>query len=355
MRPANRIKCETTSTGQGDIVLGAAVAGFLAPSSIGLSNGEMQFWLIEEGDAWELGYYAYNTTGPGITRSNTGFLVQSSTGAKLNLGAGTKQVSIALYAQGAAAFTPRDGSNIGNPPRIAATTSLACPNSFVMGIDSVANHQNMTLVGASNTGNAPGGLGGGTALGFGNTVEDRAVAAGYGNTAKQYSYVGGVNNVGSQGGQILLGTGLESVWAGQFSRGSNNNGSPIAQEMDALLYLLTTGATATTLPNHYDGSSELTIAQNRSLGFSLMLQAVRVSDGAAWIRRFEGVISRLTGNVALQGTVLETAISATAGFAPSAALTANTTAQSLRVTVTGMAATNIRWFGRLTGQWLKLA
>lgn len=94
---ADRVKETTTSTGTGALTLGGAMVGFRAFSSV-LANADTCYYALQAVDAsgaltgdWEVGVGTYTASGNTLARTK---LISSSTGALVNLSAGTKQVWI---------------------------------------------------------------------------------------------------------------------------------------------------------------------------------------------------------------------------------------------------------------------
>jgi hypothetical protein len=77
----NRAKMTTATTGTGTITLGSAVDGFQTFANAGVANDDVVRYVIEDGDAWEIGTGTYTSSGTTLSRS----LTESSTGNLLNL------------------------------------------------------------------------------------------------------------------------------------------------------------------------------------------------------------------------------------------------------------------------------
>jgi hypothetical protein len=72
----------TATTGTGTITLGSAFSGYRTFAAAGVVNGDVVRYVIEEGNAWEIGNGTYTATGTLMSRS----LLASSTGSLLSLG-----------------------------------------------------------------------------------------------------------------------------------------------------------------------------------------------------------------------------------------------------------------------------
>jgi len=88
---ADRVRQTTTSTGTGTITLDGSVVGFQSFAVIG--NGNTTYYTISGGAQWEVGIGTYSS---GTLARTT--VISSSTGAKLDLAAGTKDVFVTLPA-----------------------------------------------------------------------------------------------------------------------------------------------------------------------------------------------------------------------------------------------------------------
>ena len=102
----NRAKMTTATTGTGTLTLGAAVDGFQSFAAAGVANATTVAYIIEDGDAWEVGTGVYTTSGTTLTR-----VVEESSNADaaLNL-TGSAEVFIGLTAAALAAFATMTGA-----------------------------------------------------------------------------------------------------------------------------------------------------------------------------------------------------------------------------------------------------
>ena len=90
----NRAKMTTSTTGSGTVTLSAAANGFQSFADAGVSDGDVIQYVIEEGNAWEIGTGAYSATGTSLTRTPS---ESSDGGSAITLG-GTAKVSITTVA-----------------------------------------------------------------------------------------------------------------------------------------------------------------------------------------------------------------------------------------------------------------
>lgn len=122
---ADRVRQTTTSTGTGTITLDGSVEGFQSFTAIG--NGNTTYYTISGGAQWEVGIGTYSS---GTLARTT--VISSSTGSKLDLAAGTKDVFVTLPASVAVTSGTDVTFTKVTSPTVQATNSagLSLKNSF---------------------------------------------------------------------------------------------------------------------------------------------------------------------------------------------------------------------------------
>jgi hypothetical protein len=94
----DRVKETTNTTGTGTVTLAGAATGFQSFSAVG--NGNTTYYTITDGTDWEVGVGTYTASGTTLSRDT---VFESSNGnAKVNWGAGPKDVFVTLPAEGGA-------------------------------------------------------------------------------------------------------------------------------------------------------------------------------------------------------------------------------------------------------------
>jgi hypothetical protein len=119
----DRVQEVSTTTGTGTITLAGAVSGFQSFSAIG--NGNTTYYAIVGGSQWEVGLGTYTSSGTTLSRDT---VLASSTGSKLDLAAGTKNVFV-TYPAGKGIYTDASGNAIalGTPASATLTNATGLP------------------------------------------------------------------------------------------------------------------------------------------------------------------------------------------------------------------------------------
>jgi hypothetical protein len=119
----DRVQETSTTTGTGTITLAGAVSGFQSFSAIG--NANTTYYAIVGGTQWEVGLGTYTLSGTTLSRDT---VLASSTGSKLDLAAGTKNVFVTYPA---AESVYQDASNDAYAPQFAASNGLNVNNGTI--------------------------------------------------------------------------------------------------------------------------------------------------------------------------------------------------------------------------------
>ena len=85
----DRVKETSTTTGTGTLTLAGAANGYQSFAAIG--NGNTTYYTIVGGSQWEVGIGTYTSSGTTLSRDT---VLSSSTGSKIDLAAGTKDVFV---------------------------------------------------------------------------------------------------------------------------------------------------------------------------------------------------------------------------------------------------------------------
>jgi hypothetical protein len=85
----DRVKETSTTTGTGTLTLAGAATGYQSFAAIG--DGNTTYYTIVGGTQWEVGIGTYTSSGTTLSRDT---VLSSSTGSKIDLAAGTKDVFV---------------------------------------------------------------------------------------------------------------------------------------------------------------------------------------------------------------------------------------------------------------------
>jgi hypothetical protein len=97
----NRAKMTTATTGTGTLTLGSAVDGYQTFADAGVADADVVRYVIEDGDAWEIGLGTYSSSGGTLTRTA---IESSNSDSALNLSGN------------AVVFVTAAGADIQQPP-----------------------------------------------------------------------------------------------------------------------------------------------------------------------------------------------------------------------------------------------
>lgn len=325
-----------TGTGTGNPTLGSASSGYRSFSGL---TGYFAYKIDNGGAEWEIGVGSVDGSYPLMTRS-TVLANHLGTTALVNFTAGTKTVSLVQVAERSVVV---GSTTPGTPPQaIGAESIVGGSGSKASGSYGVALGQNTDAGNASDV----------IAIGHGHTVsgstphvialgENASVNIG----APGYCisvHSGQVNHPHSKAHgpyAITRGWGTKSwtPWAGDTAH------APYSQIIDVAWGCFTTDATPKVLRLAPSTNQDFFVNQKTLVVFDIMLAALELGGS------YRTYAKRITGAQrfdAFEGTPVHTDITGT-GFGVSASIAA--TSQLLRITATGLAATNIQWsaHGRL--------
>jgi hypothetical protein len=119
----DRVQETTTTTGTGTITLAGAATGFQSFSAIG--NGNTTYYAIVGTTQWEVGLGTYTSSGTTLSRDT---VLASSTGSKIDLDAGTKNVFVTYPATES---VYQDANNDAYSPQFATSNGLHLSNGTI--------------------------------------------------------------------------------------------------------------------------------------------------------------------------------------------------------------------------------
>ena len=394
----DRVKETTTTTGIGPLTLAGAVPGFQSFSVIG--DGNKTYYTITDGLNWEVGIGTYTASGTTLSRE----VLASSVGTTLvNWGAGSKDIfvtypanlsvvspvtpiatgvnSLAINGTATSNFSTAIGLDSGNNKAVAAGEgAMSLGGSYASGNSSfaAAGVRNTNTYGA--TASYAIAIGrdtkatGANSYSFGYLASSTAHNAfSFGQSASaqsQFSYaigyaawvtVSATNSfaIGRGGARVSqqnsfgLGTFAYVIHQGKFAYSAGTFSGTASGDAQTGTYVLrsdTTDATSealTTTNSAASTTNQIIPLNNSAMSFTGTIiarqQAAGGSNYAAWEIK-GGVLRDATAASTVLGTHNINRLSATAGASTwSVTLSADTTNGALAITVTGAAATNIRW------------
>lgn len=226
------------------------------------------------------------------------------------------------------------------------TSGISIGLNSISGVDSASADPFAVAIGANSDATGESSIAiGGAAIGAQATVDD-AIAIGEADATAQEAIAIGLNAAASATRSVSFQNSTADVY-GQFAYASGNftaNGD--AQWANYIARRITTDGTADQTVFLDNSSVRLIIPSDATFAFHILVVARRTDVGGgagAW--RFEGIIDNDSGTTAFIGSPIKIEMGETDAVWD-AKVTANDTADSLDVDVTGEAAKTIRWVVR---------
>jgi hypothetical protein len=364
---ADRIKETTATTGTGSYSLAGAVAGFQTFVA-GVGSGNSVHYVVENGTDWEIGVGTVTDATPD-TLTRTTIIASSNANAAVNWTTGGKTIFCTPPARNLDIATARHNFNATTAPTGSDDNSLG----YGMGslwVDQVgyAIYQctDPTPSAAWIRIGATQGIGNGVVLGY-SALPGASDMTGFRSAAiapNGSSTVAADNGVIMGHGHNLTSTAIEAFAHGAkvllksqqaygqgFSRGA---GSAVGEHQFLRVGFVgqTTDATATELfLSSYASTpaSRFVVPTDSAINFEIKVTGIKTDGSAAGGYTITGLVLRDgAADPVFVGTPTTTVVGET-NSAWDCALTIDTTNDSLKITVTGAAATTINWTAVLKG------
>ena len=355
----NRAKMTTATTGTGTITLGSASSGYQSFAAAGVVNADIVRYVIEDGTAWEIGEGTYTASGTTLTRVVS---ESSNADAALNLTG-----SAVVYVSAAAEDIPPVLELYAENPSSPTAPSATGTNAVAIGSESVSSGLRSTALAksrANGTDSFAAAIANNTAT-YGATGSSSVAIGQSAKATAPWSFAYGRNSQSTSSYSVVLGGYLSAATKdyayafghrasadviGKYAYGVFTSADVgTSQGGYYVLALNTTDATSSSLvtnggTNAASTTNQVILPNNSAYFFSGTIiarqDAASGTDIGAW--EIKGAIRR-EGSAATTTLVKSTIddFNIPAGWA--VALTADTTNGGLAITVTGAAATNIRW------------
>lgn len=145
---ANRVRVATGTTGTGLITLGAAAPGFQTFAAAGVLDGDVVSYVIEDGDAWEVGAGTYTASGTTLSRT----VSESSAGGSAISLSGFASVFITARAEDLAALLSKAGGTMLGDLTVLGvieTTAATSATNYALNPSANGTRATLTLTGAT--------------------------------------------------------------------------------------------------------------------------------------------------------------------------------------------------------------